>query len=47
VASGALQFEHDGRQLVIGNFTAFAQVADLIVLAEIAKQVAVGKKYGA
>jgi hypothetical protein len=47
VAPHALKVQHDRCQLVVIQFAALAQMADIIILAESAPQVAVGEKNGA
>jgi hypothetical protein len=47
MAPGLLQVYHHGGKLFIGHFRTAAFMADVKVLAENTKQVAVGKEYGA
>jgi hypothetical protein len=46
VASKLLQMEHHPCQLVRGNFLPFTQMADLVILAEKAEEIAMTEKNG-
>jgi hypothetical protein len=47
MTSGILEGEHDISQLRVGDLAAFTEMADRIILAEDAAEVAVAEKYGA
>jgi hypothetical protein len=46
VASKLLQMEHHPRQLIRGSFLTFAQMADLVILAEKAEEIAMTEENG-